>query len=58
MREAIQITSQQDIQLIIILSDSQVVDNSSNRRIHVRKDIINLVKDVKRLLTLFKNNRT
>lgn len=50
VREAILMAIQRSIQRIIIQRDSQLVVNSTNGKIRVPKDNINLVEDVKCLL--------
>lgn len=44
-REAILLTIQKDLHRIIIQSDSLLIINFVNGKIHVLKDIISLVKD-------------
>lgn len=48
---------QKNIQWIIIQSDSHLVFNFINEKIEVRKDIINLVHDVKCLLSRLSESR-
>lgn len=57
VRQAILMAISKDIPQIIVHNDSQVVVNSINRKIGIPKDVINLVEDIKCLLTHFKDNK-
>lgn len=52
VREAIIITIQKGFSQIIIQSDFQLLVNSINGKVRIPKDIVNLEKDIKCLLTV------